>query len=97
MATDFDYEQCKRLGHQMDDLSGPPLNVSPPELRGLEYNFWLRCLRCETVRLVVKSGTTGQTTYSRYIYPVGYSWSGKKGEAPRRSDYWLWEIKQRQK
>lgn len=97
MANNYDYEQCKRLGHQMDDIPGPPLNVSAPSLRHSEYDFWLRCIRCSTVRLVVKSASTGQTTYSRYIRPVGYSWSGNKGEAPTRADYWLWEVSKRKK
>ena len=97
MTTNRDYEECKRLGHQMDDIPGPPINVAAPRLHNSEYDFWLRCIRCGTIRMVVKSSHTGMTTYTRYIYPVGYAWSGKKGEAPKRADYWLWEIKKRNK
>lgn len=92
--TQRDFSTCKRLGHAMDDLGGPPLDVMSRMLSkpGM-WDVWVRCLRCTTVRHDYVS-VTGTIYARQYHYPNGYRWEGAPGEAPTRADWRLERIKE---
>ncbi len=77
------YEHCRLWGHSWEWLGGPPVGV---ELTIQGDEEWLRCTSCSTVKVIVLSLTTGYVTYTRYIWPSGYQWDGRPGEAPTKSE-----------
>jgi len=83
------YEACRRMGHAWDQLDTAPLGHE-----GLQRDVYLRCIRCATLRAFDLS-PTGEVMWARYVYPDGYQWKGRTGEAPTKADHriaWLRDI-----
>lgn len=80
-ATTSDYVVCRTLGHAWD-----PIAAEAPAPYG--EPFWLRCVRCTTVRMDFCSYATGEVIGRRYAYPDGYAHVREFDEAaPTRQDY----------
>lgn len=81
-VTTSDFVVCRTLGHAWD-----PIPAEAPAPYG--DPFWLRCVRCTTVRMDFCTFGTGDVIGRRYAYPDGYQYVGDHdGDvAPTRQDY----------
>lgn len=76
-----DYVTCRTLGHAWD-----PIPADAPAPYG--DPFWLRCVRCTTIRMDFCTFSTGEVIGRRYTYPDGYQYVRELDEeAPTRQDY----------
>ena len=80
--TDSDYVVCRTLGHAWDEIPAEaPAPYGEP--------WWLRCVRCTTVRMDYVTRSTGELLGRRYAYPDGYrhAFDDQFSETPTRQDY----------
>lgn len=80
-ANHSDYVACRTLGHAWD-----PIPADAPAPYG--DPFWMRCVRCTTVRMDYCHWDTGEVLGRRYVYAAGYEHVRELDEAaPTRQDY----------
>jgi hypothetical protein len=81
--THSDYVMCRTIGHAWEEI---------PAERPAPYGdpWWLRCVRCTTVRMDFVTRSTGELLGRQYGYPDDYRHAFDDlfpDAAPTRQDY----------
>lgn len=81
--THSDYVLCRTIGHAWDEIAAE---------KAAPYGepWWLRCVRCTTIRMDYVTRSTGELLGRRYQYPDDYKHVADEmfpDAAPTRQDY----------